>query len=83
MGLFNGGLIGKILRDISNDPVRNAARDAAKEWRDSYTKPQPRSSVTWECKFCGMKFRGGNRPGVKSGGRCPNSPYGTHSWIGY
>ena len=86
MGLFNGGLIGAILRGMADQQTRNAAQ----EWHDSFTKPRNFSSSSrgWECRFCGMKVHpyGGSasvRPSVKHGGECRNSPYGTHSWISY
>lgn len=81
MGLFNGGLLGAILRSASQSREDEIRRAAAREWYDSFTKP-PSGGRGYECKFCGMKFRHcKSRPSVTQGGGCRQSPYGSHSWI--
>lgn len=89
MGFFTGGgLIGALLRGMSNQQGNNIRRDAAREWADSFNQPHSygNSSHGWECQFCGMKMKSysGNRtsrPSVKLGGGCSHSPYGTHYWV--
>ena len=84
MGLFNGGLLGSILKNSARSREDEIRRAAAREWYNSYTKPTSNSSANYsrhECKFCGMTFSRGPRPSVNAGGPCKNSPYGKHSWI--
>lgn len=68
MALLGGGLIGALIR--------------AKQQKDLYNHYANCSSTqsvrkTYECKYCGMKMRGTQRPSV---GRCQKSPYGGHDW---
>ena len=84
MGFFTGGgLMGKIMRNAIEKENERIRREAAREWVDSFNKPHSfnSSSKRWECKFCGMRCAGENRPSVNFGGRCEDSPYGKHSWI--
>lgn len=72
MGLFNGGLIGAILRNAE----QNARR---KELMDYMNDPRNQPTM-WECRYCGMRHGAFSRPNPNYGRKCPNSPYGTHRW---
>lgn len=71
MGLFGKGLVGAIVKSVDNRNRRNAYASMMSNAREC---------KRWECRYCGMRHGDFSRPRANYGGKCKNSPYGTHYW---
>lgn len=73
--LTGGGLLGKLLRDKQRSDYNRAMND--------YINDCQQRATAYRCRYCGKMCRYGgafSSPSPTYGGKCPNSPYGTHDW---
>ncbi len=77
MGMLGKGLLGLLLGGSNKNSMPSYLRNA----QDSYGGSRS-SKVWWRCAFCGKLCQnsGLSSPSATFGGKCSNSPYGTHRY---
>ena len=74
MGLLKKLLLGPILGADKRPQMPSYLRNAEPSYeRKSRFK-------RYHCIYCGKTITVSSTPTAKTGGPCPNSPYGTHYW---